>query len=87
MKRLLTLLLMLSAWPAFGQTLPPGISPEIIEEFQNLPPSQQQALARQYGITLPSSSSALAHLPMDSYHCRVMPSCQHSRLTPQMQPT
>ena len=60
MKRLLTLLLLLSAWPAFGQTLPPGISPEIIEEFQNLPPSQQQALARQYGITLPSSSSASA---------------------------
>ena len=57
MKRLLTLLLMLSAWPAFGQTLPPGISPEIIEEFQNLPPSQQQALARQYGITLPSTTS------------------------------
>ena len=64
MKRLLTLLLMLSAWPAFGQTLPPGISPEIIEEFQNLPPSQQQALARQYGITLPSTTSG-ASAPAD----------------------
>ena len=57
MKRFLTLLLMLSAWPAFSQTLPPGISPEIIAEFQNLPPSQQQALARQYGIALPSTTS------------------------------
>lgn len=58
MKRILAYLLLLLAAPALGQTLPPGISPELIEQFQRLPVSEQRALARQYGITLPSSLSS-----------------------------
>lgn len=59
MKRALVLLLTFIACPVLAQSLPLGISPEIIAEFQNLPLSQQRALARQYGITLPSGGAQL----------------------------
>lgn len=55
----LFLLAALSA-PTLGQTLPQNISPEIIRQAQNLTPSEKQALARQYGITLPVDGTALA---------------------------
>ena len=39
---------------ASAQSLPSGISPAMIAQFQSLPPAQQQALARQYGVDLSS---------------------------------
>ena len=39
---------------AFAQSLPSGISPAMMAQFQSLPPAQQQALARQYGVDLSS---------------------------------
>ena len=37
-----------------GQVLPPGVTPEMLDELKSMSLSQQQALARQYGITLPA---------------------------------
>ncbi len=36
-----------------GQGLPPGVTAEMIDQMRSMSPSQQQALARQYGIKLP----------------------------------
>jgi len=46
------LLLLLS--PGFSQDLPAGVTPQMIEQVKRLSPAEQQALARQYGITLPT---------------------------------
>ncbi|TDP40227.1 protein involved in polysaccharide export with SLBB domain [Idiomarina aquatica] len=43
--------LLLSSALAFAQSMP-NLTPEQIEQFQNLPPAQQQLIARQYGIDL-----------------------------------
>ena len=37
----------------FGQALPAGVTPQMAQQFQNMSPAQQQALAQQYGVTLP----------------------------------
>ena len=36
-----------------GQGLPPSVTPEMLDQLRSMPPAQQQALARQYGISLP----------------------------------
>ena len=38
---------------ALGQGLPPGVTPGMLAQLKSMPPAQQQALARQYGISLP----------------------------------
>ena len=38
-----------------GQGLPPGVTPGMVDQLKSMSPAQQQALARQYGITLPST--------------------------------
>ncbi|MDG0980510.1 MAG: SLBB domain-containing protein, partial [Halieaceae bacterium] len=43
-----------SAW---GQALPPNVTPQMIQAVKDMPLAQQQALAKQYGITLPASSA------------------------------
>lgn len=43
--------LLLSSALAFAQSMP-NLTPEQIEQFQNLPPAQQQLIARQYGIDI-----------------------------------
>ena len=47
-----SLLLLMS--PGFSQDLPAGVTPQLIDQVKQLSPAQQQALARQYGITLPT---------------------------------
>lgn len=57
-----SIMLLLSA--AVGaQSLPQGISPQMIQQVQSLSPAQQQALARQYGITLPSQGAPIDDVP------------------------
>ena len=41
----------------FAQALPAGVTPQMAQQFQNMSPAQQQALAKQYGIELPGSNS------------------------------
>ena len=41
-----------------GQGLPPGITPSMVQEVQSMTPAQQQALAKQYGLSLPQSQEA-----------------------------
>ena len=36
-----------------GQGLPPGVTPGMLNQLKSMSPAQQQALARQYGISLP----------------------------------
>ena len=43
-----------------GQGLPSGVTPGMIDQLKSMSPAQQQALARQYGITMPASTSASA---------------------------
>ena len=49
---------------ALGQGLPPGITPGMVEQLKSMSPAQQQALARQYGITLPAGTAASADEPV-----------------------
>ena len=37
-----------------GQGLPPGVTPGMVDQLKSMSPTQQQALAKQYGITLPA---------------------------------
>ncbi len=49
-----------------GQGLPPGVTPGMLDQLKSMSPAQQQALARQYGISLPSvgiSSASTLGLP------------------------
>jgi polysaccharide export outer membrane protein len=40
----------------FAQALPAGVTPQMAQQFQNMSPAQQQALAQQYGVTLPGAA-------------------------------
>jgi polysaccharide export outer membrane protein len=40
----------------FAQALPASVTPQMAQQFQNMSPAQQQALAKQYGIELPGSN-------------------------------
>ncbi len=40
-----------------GQGLPPGVTPGMVDQLKSMSPAQQQALAKQYGITLPAGSA------------------------------
>ena len=46
-----------------GQGLPPGVTPGMVDQLTSMSPAQQQALARQYGITLPTGGSGSADAP------------------------
>lgn len=48
---------------AQGQGLPPGVTPEMLDQLQSMSPAQQQALARQYGIALPAGGAPAAGMP------------------------
>ena len=56
MRKLTALFLLLVSGSVLGQGLPAGITPQMLQQLQSLPPAQQQALAKQYGITLPDQS-------------------------------
>ena len=43
----------LASLSVLGQGLPPGVTPEMLDQLRSMSPVQQQALARQYGISLP----------------------------------
>ena len=43
-----------------GQGLPPGVTPGMLDQLKSMSPAQQQALARQYGISLPSVGASSA---------------------------
>ena len=43
-----------------GQGLPPGVTPGMVDQLKSMSPAQQQALARQYGISLPSVGASSA---------------------------
>lgn len=43
---------------AFAQSMPAGVPPSVLAQLQEMTPSQQQALARTYGFSLPSAISA-----------------------------
>jgi polysaccharide export outer membrane protein len=42
---------------ALGQALPPGVTPEMIDQLKSMSPAQQQALASQYGIAIPTGGA------------------------------
>ena len=44
----------------FAQALPAGVTPQMAQQFQNMSPAQQQAIAQQYGVTLPGSAQQQA---------------------------
>ena len=48
---------------ALGQGLPPGVTPEMVDQVKSMPPTQQEALAKQYGIQLPSGDAGSAYVP------------------------
>lgn len=58
MRKWIGLVTVLVAGSVLAQSLPPGISPQMLQALKDMPPAQQAELARQYGITLPSSASA-----------------------------
>ena len=47
-----------------AQGLPPGVTPGMLNELKSMTPAQQQALAKQYGITLPSGGVTSADVPV-----------------------
>ena len=47
-----------------GQGLPPGVTPGMVDQLKSMSPAQQQALARQYGITLPAGRCSSADVPV-----------------------
>ncbi len=47
-----------------GQGLPPGVTPGMVDQLKSMSPAQQQALAKQYGIQLPSGGAGLAEVPV-----------------------
>ena len=48
---------------ALGQGLPPGVTLGMVDQLKSMSPAQQQALAKQYGISLPVSISASEDVP------------------------
>ena len=46
-----------------GQGLPPGVTPGMVDQLKSMSPAQQQALAKQYGIQLPSGGAVSANVP------------------------
>ncbi len=46
-----------------GQGLPPGVTSGMVDQLKSMSPAQQQALARQYGLTLPVGPAASADVP------------------------
>lgn len=56
MRKLTALFLLLVSGSVLAQGLPAGVTPQMLQQLQSLPPAQQQAMARQYGITLPTQS-------------------------------
>ena len=48
---------------ATAQSLPRNLSPEILSQIQAMSPTQQQALARQYGIAIPQGSGEKLSTP------------------------
>jgi polysaccharide export outer membrane protein len=57
MKRLLVLWFLVICPSVMAQSLPAGITPQMIDEVRKMPRAQQEALARQYGISIPASGS------------------------------
>ena len=43
-----------------AQALPAGVTPQMVQQIQNMSPAQQQGLAQQYGVNLPGSAPAQA---------------------------
>ena len=41
---------------SMAQGLPAGVTPQMAQQFQSMSPAQQQALAQQYGVTLPGAA-------------------------------
>jgi polysaccharide export outer membrane protein len=57
------LVLALSSVSVLGQGLPPGVTPGMLDQLKSMSPAQQQALAKQYGITLPSGGAGSVDVP------------------------
>lgn len=57
-------LFLVLALPAFGQALPPGVTPQMIQQVQSMSPAQQQALAKQFGVQIPGQASASQTQPL-----------------------
>jgi len=46
-----------------GQALPAGVSPAMLSQLKSMSPAQQQALAKQYGIALPTDNAGTGDVP------------------------
>ena len=57
MRKWIGIVAIVVAGNAWGQALPPGITPQMIQQVQAMSPAQQQALAKQYGINVPGQSA------------------------------
>ena len=57
------LVLALSSVSVLGQGLPPGVTPGMLNQLKSMSPAQQQALAKQYGITLPLGGAGSVDVP------------------------
>ena len=60
----IALVFLVATTTSLGQALPPGVSPAMLSQLKSMSPAQQQALARQYGITFPTGTAASADVPV-----------------------
>jgi polysaccharide export outer membrane protein len=58
MRKWITTVSLLVTASVWGQALPPGVTPQMVQQVQSMSPAQQQALAKQYGINLPGQAAA-----------------------------
>ncbi|MDA8739004.1 SLBB domain-containing protein [Luminiphilus sp.] len=53
----IALVFLVATTTTLGQALPPGVSPAMLSQLKSMSPAQQQALAKQYGIALPTGNT------------------------------
>ena len=53
----IALVFLVATTTTLGQALPPAVSPAMLSQLKSMSPAQQQALAKQYGIALPTGNA------------------------------
>ncbi|MDA9920390.1 polysaccharide export protein, partial [bacterium] len=53
----IALVFLVATTTTLAQALPPGVSPAMLSQLKSMSPAQQQALAKQYGIALPTGNA------------------------------
>ena len=58
----IALVFLVATTTTLGQALPPGVSPAMLSQLKSMSPAQQQALAKQYGIALPTGGAGAGNV-------------------------